>query len=111
MALTHIAPVELTTSLVTIHTVPSLVQATLIELWSLNRDSSNRLVTYHFVPNGGSPTAANMVVELQSGNALRPGEDFVREYSVHLGVGYTIQVKADANSQVTMWGGVTEELV
>ena len=109
MARTNIEPVELTTSLVTKHTVPSNVQATLIELWFTNKDTVNRIVTVHFVPTGDSATNANMTLELQAGNALRPGETFGAEFSVHLGVGDFIQVKADAASKVTMWGGVSEE--
>lgn len=109
MARTNIESVELTTSLVTKHTVASNVQATLIELWFNNSDTVNRLVTVHFVPSGDTATDANKVLEMQSGNALRPGELQGYEWAVHLDTDDFIQVKADAASVVAMYGGILEE--
>ncbi len=111
MARTHIAGTELTTGLVTKHTVPSGVQVTLIEISFLNTDSSNRGVTVHFVASGGTAADANRVIHMTAAadNALRPYEKRVYTLTPYLGVGDFIQVSATTASVVQLEMSILEE--
>jgi hypothetical protein len=103
--------VELTASLTTIYTVPANSQTTLIELLFLNKDNSDRIVTVHFVPTGGSADNTNTVIKQQSTNAIQPGHTEIYRFNQFLNAGDTIQWKADAASQVTARVSILEEVV
>lgn len=111
MARTHIAGTELTTGLVTKHTVPSGVQVTLIEISFLNTDTSNRGITVHFVPSGGTAADANKVIAMPAtaDNALRPHEKRVYSFTPYLGVGDFIQALATTGAVVQLEMSILEE--
>ena len=105
-------PLQLTASLVTQHTVNTSVQATFVEITVTNHDTVERIVTVHFVPTGGSASAANKILEHQAGeNALQPGEMRRYQFVPYLDAGDFIQAMADSAAQVTFGLSVLEEAV
>ena len=111
MARTHIAGTELTTGLVTKHTVPSGVQVTLIEISFLNTDTSNRGITVHFVPSGGTASDANRVIHMpaDADNSLRSYEKRIYVLTPFLSVGDFVQASATTASVVQLEMSILEE--
>ena len=102
--------VELTDSLVTLYTVSSGYQLTLIELIFHNRDTSSRLITVHLVPSGGAAGDSNELIGSQSGtNELKKGETRAYRFNLFKDPGSFIQAKADVTSKVTMFLNALEE--
>jgi len=103
-------PLQLTASLVTQHIVNSGVQATFVEMTMTNHDTVERIVTVHFVPNGGSASAANKILEHQAAeNALQPGEMRRYQFIPYRDAGDFIQAKASAAAVVTFLLSILEE--
>ncbi|MDA2936843.1 hypothetical protein MYX75_01085 [Acidobacteria bacterium AH-259-A15] len=103
---------QLTASLVTMHTIGTNVQGTFIEATLTNHDTVDRLVDLHFVPTGGSASNANKIIGLQTGqNALKAGEMRTYQWVPYLATGDFIQAKADVTLKVTLKLSILEEAV
>lgn len=90
----------LTTSLVTVYTVPASTTTIVTSLRVTNVLGTPAKVTAHFVESGGTATAANMIF---SGYTI-PGGSFLSDQSASaLTEGMTIQIKSDTSSALTTY--------
>lgn len=105
--------VLLTAAATTIYTVPTGFVATMVVINLCNTDLGGTVyqATIHFVPSGGSPADANVVVKQAPSNALKAG--VTQDYTLFqfLNSGDTIQWFADTASQVSARVSILEETV
>lgn len=102
-----IVPVQLSTSPVTVYTVPAGTVSTLANLSITNTSANVVSVNLYNVPSGGSPSSANQFAPTF---ALSPGQPWVPPPAIGLsmGAGSTLQASASAAGSLTLMGGVYE---
>ena len=85
---------ELTTSTVSVYTVPASTKATIKALSIFNDDSANHTVTIHIVPSGGSVALATKRYK----EVVYAGKTFDMDCLHILNAAATLRVSCDANS-------------
>lgn len=102
-----IVPAQLSTSAVTVYTVPAGTTATVANLSITNTSGNVVSVNLYNVPSGGSPSAAN---QFSPAFSLSPGQPWVPPPAIGLsmGAGSTLQASASAAGSLTIMGGVYE---
>jgi hypothetical protein len=106
-----LSPIVLTTSLQTVYTVPSGLNAKDISFDMLNDDTANAIgVTTHFVLSGGTAAAGNKVTTEASPNGLilYPNEWRPVAMDQALDAGGFIQMKASITGKVNVHITVNE---
>lgn len=93
--------IEIPAAITKAHTVASGNQGVFASFVFLNRDSSSRLITVEYVPNGQSPANAYKLIEQAGGAKIAPGETQIFQSTQVLNSGDMIYWSADVASKVT----------
>lgn len=110
MALIGKDPVELTTSLQTIYTVPAGFETKYIVFQFLNRHSSNVKVTVH-LDQDGTADNLNLFIEHNTDSALVPGETREEGYARVMNPGDIVKAKANVTQKINLFFSAEEVAV
>lgn len=95
------APAQLTNATATYYTVPASTRTNIRKMTFTNNDSSIRTITVYLVPSGGTASNSNLLINAQSVGIAETWEAYSTEGHT-LETGDTIQLKASANTAVTV---------
>ena len=102
-----IVPQQLSNALTTLYSVPINRTAVVSRITFLNTTATDRFIDVHYVPNGGTASVTNQILD---GVVVAAGETFSpSDLEAHvLPTGATIQALAEVASAITVIGSGTE---